>query len=547
MGATVVLYNRYDRAVEQALTNADGTFVFTSLMPDLYSLRVSLSSFIPAFKRNISVKPGFHSVLTINMASMLSSIELISTAPAKGSLMTEDWKWVLRSSQATRPVLRHSDVTKDPIEPRRSANVFSETRGLLKVSAGDATSFTNSNQADLGTAFAVATSFLGTNQLEVSGNFGVSAQTGLPVAGFRSKYVRGGGRTPELTIGMHQIYLPVRGGFGSRVDGAPAMRAVSVTMLDEFALADRVRLEYGMTAESVSLLNRLNMLSPFARLTYDLGNKGTLRVAYSSGSEPMDLAARLNDGVAREDGALNRNLTALATVPRISLRDGRTRAQRTENAEVGYTMVSGSRRYTAGVYREHVRDGSLMLAGSGTLYDGDVLPDLTSRSSIFNIGNFDRWGYLASVSQSLGERVELALSYGRGGTLSADNVELRSARAEELRGLVRVRNRNWATARASATLPGTGTRVGGSYGWADFRSLMPSHTFLTHSFVQEPGVNITIRQPLPSFGGPGRFEATAELRNLLEQGYLPIATSDRGTMVLTNAPRAVRGGLSFIF
>src|SRR6478609_10115457 len=53
MGATVVLYNRYDRVIRQVLSKPDGSFVFDSLLPDLYSVRVSLSSFIPAFKRNI--------------------------------------------------------------------------------------------------------------------------------------------------------------------------------------------------------------------------------------------------------------------------------------------------------------------------------------------------------------------------------------------------------------------------------------------------------------------------------------------------------------
>jgi hypothetical protein len=48
------------------------------------------------------------------------------------------------------------------------------------------------------------------------------------------------------------------------------------------------------------------------------------------------------------------------------------------------------------------------------------------------------------------------------------------------------------------------------------------------------------------FGSFGRFEASAELRNLLAQGYLPVIVSDQRA-VLTNSPRAVRGGLSFIF
>ncbi len=50
MGATVVLLNRYDRVLRQALTNEKGTFVFDSLLPDLYSVRVTLASFVPAFK-----------------------------------------------------------------------------------------------------------------------------------------------------------------------------------------------------------------------------------------------------------------------------------------------------------------------------------------------------------------------------------------------------------------------------------------------------------------------------------------------------------------
>src|ERR687891_491565 len=58
MGATVFLYNRYDRVIQRALTNEKGAFGFDSLLPENYSLRVSLSSFVPALKRNIAVQPG---------------------------------------------------------------------------------------------------------------------------------------------------------------------------------------------------------------------------------------------------------------------------------------------------------------------------------------------------------------------------------------------------------------------------------------------------------------------------------------------------------
>ena len=299
--------------------------------------------------------------------------------------------------------------------------------------------------------------------------------------------------------------------------------------------------------ESVSLVNRVNMVSPFARLTYDMGGFGSVRLAYSSGSPATELASRLTD-TPKEGGTLNRNLAALSTVPRLAMRDGEVRAQRTQDLELGYTKVEKNRTYRAGVYKEQVNNGSLMLAGAEGMYGADVLPDLGSSTAVFSLDKFSRWGYHASVGQRLGERLEVGLAYGRGGALTAENRSLTSDSADELRGLIRVKNRNWASARIAAVLPGSGTRLSGSYGWADYRSLMPSHLFLAERFTQDPGLNITIRQPLPSIGlVPGRFEATAELRNLLEQGYLPVANRAGRTMVLTNAPRAVRGGLSFIF
>jgi hypothetical protein len=64
----------------------------------------------------------------------------------------------------------------------------------------------------------------------------------------------------------------------------------------------------------------------------------------------------------------------------------------------------------------------------------------------------------------------------------------------------------------------------------------------------EAGLNVRIKQPIPQFCGlPGRLEATAEFRNMLAQGYLPITAADNRRLILTNSPRAVRGGVSFTF
>jgi hypothetical protein len=94
----------------------------------------------------------------------------------------------------------------------------------------------------------------------------------------------------------------------------------------------------------------------------------------------------------------------------------------------------------------------------------------------------------------------------------------------------------------------TGTRFVASYEWTDYRSSLPSPLFATQSPRPEPGLNIVLRQPIPQIPGvPWRVEASAELRNLLAQGYLPVSLPDGQQLLLVNTPRSFRGGLAFVF
>ena len=87
-----------------------------------------------------------------------------------------------------------------------------------------------------------------------------------------------------------------------------------------------------------------------------------------------------------------------------------------------------------------------------------------------------------------------------------------------------------------------------SYQIADSRWSVPEPVYSTGSLRPEPGLNIVIRQPIPAIPLlPWRMEVTADLRNLLQQGYLPLATADGSRVVLMETPRMLRGGLSFIF
>jgi Carboxypeptidase regulatory-like domain len=554
MGATVLLFNHEDRLFARALTDEKGGFSFLSLIPDVYSIRVSLRSFVPVFRDNVVVQPGVRSILNVNLTTLFSTIQLVTPPPGERALMSDDWKWVLRSASATRPILRilpNFDPNFDPDHPRRGTAVFSETRGLVKLSGGDGGQVTGyGNEADLGTAFAFATSLFGNNQVAVSGNLGYTAQSGMATAGFRTSYTRDlGGISPVVSLTMREMVVPrlteaMAGGPGAMGD-LPPLRTMSVSLGDQAQLSEALQLQYGFSLDSVSFLDRLHYFSPYAQLNYELPDSSKIDLSYTSGNARPELGANQ----ATLDSELQRDINALSLVPRISLRDGRAKVQRGEDLEIGYSRKEGSRTYRVSGYRERVTNAALTIVAPGGLYiGGDILPDLFSSSSIFDAGNYQTLGYTASVTQNLGDNFKVTAMYGSVGVLVPQSDQLSTDNPEELRSLIHASRRNAVTARGSGTVPRIGTHFIASYQWMDQVAVTPAHMYSTQSVRPEPGLNLYVRQPIPTFFSlPWRMEASADLRNLLAQGYLPMSFADGRRLLLVQTPRSFRGGLSFIF
>jgi len=552
MGAAVVLFNRQERQFERALTDERGAFRFLGLTPDLYSIKVTLAAFVPAMKKGILVQPGMASVLNVNLNTLFSSIQFAYPPIENGSLMSDEWKWVLRSASPTRPVLRFSGDTvamsTEPKTKRRTA-VFSDTRGVFKLSAGEGPVGSDTgNQADMGTAFALATSLYGNNLLQVSGNVGYGSQTGVPTAAFRTSYSRNvGSESPEVSVTMRQLYLPGR--LGAALTGnegaLPALRSMSASFDDRTELTDQLAVQYGFTLNSISFLDHVNYASPYVRVTYSLGDNGELAFAYTSGDARPDLA-----GKGQLDADLQRDLNTLGMFPRISLLAGRSRIQRGENFELSYARKVGSRTYQLSTYRENVTNAALSLVAPAGMYSGgDILPDLFTGTSTFNAGNHQSSGYTAAVTQELGQHVTATVMYGSMGALTAANREIVSDNPDELRSMIHAGRRRAATARVTATVPWIGTHFIASYQVAgDHRWASMGHSYSTDAVRQMPGLNLYVRQTIPGLRMlPWRMEATADLRNMLAQGYLSLGAAGGQQLMLVDNPRSVRGGLSFIF
>ncbi|MGH9583725.1 MAG: carboxypeptidase-like regulatory domain-containing protein, partial [Bryobacteraceae bacterium] len=296
MGAAVNLFNRYEHLIAKTMTGPGGRFAFAGLPADRYSVRVSLASFLPAARDNIAIHAGIDSMLEIRMATLFSNVRVQYAVPT--AAMTEDWKWVLRSSPATRLITRYLPgglANADTAELH--SRVFSGTHAMLSISGGDTGLIdADSLQGDMGTGFILSTNVLGKNQVQVGGTYGQSANFGPAAMGLCAIYSREGsgfGEPPEIALTVSQFGLS--GGApqaAGNMQPTAAVRIMSLSSYQVFDPVDSVHIEYGATGESVDFGNQhISRASPFARATVSMGKAGEVVFAYSDGGRPEQLLA----------------------------------------------------------------------------------------------------------------------------------------------------------------------------------------------------------------------------------------------------------------
>jgi hypothetical protein len=576
MGASVQVFNRLEKLVARAISLPDGRFSFAGLPVDTYSVRVSLVSFLPAFRDQIAVKAGLDSVLQIHLATLFSDIELHYTAPS--AAMSEDWKWVLRSSPATRPINRAlspeeaeiaanagADAEDDPLPAAPRPKIFSGTHAMLSLSGGDGGLIdTDSTQGgDLGTGFALSTNLLGKNQLQFAGTYGQGgglAPSAVGICAIYSRNADGGlGKPPEVTLTVLQLdrfgsqssagSFPGQNNVGSAL---PPLRTMSLSVYEVADIAGSVHLEYGLTGESVDYMQHSSRISPFARATLDLGADGAVIAAYNDGGRPDELTAHQQYDAGELDRSPSDDLTsavnALARLPQVSNRNGRLELQRTQDYELGYRKKAGSRTYSFSAFYERVSNGRLNVSGSlSSLDPDDLLYDGVSNTSTYNIGRYTRRGYLASVDQQVNDIFDVSMAFGRLGGFTPDAGGLGASGGVDQHFLV-AGDHSVANINVDAKTRRAGTRLSAGYGWVDRGAVVPRHVFTTQNTSVAPGLNFMIRQPLPSlFGVPGHMELTADVRNLLSSGYIPVGGNDAQRLLIVQSPRSFRGGLNFTF
>ncbi len=540
MGAAVALIATDGRVLQLVYSNDRGAFLMERLLPGLYSLRISLASFLPVLKENILIQPGIRSFLSINLASLFDAVDVLrGRRPA--ALGDDDWIWVVRSSGATRPALRYQPVPDNTSNAGRQRGVRdSDARqAVLQFSGGPGRSSSVGSEADFNTSFTIANSVLRNTSLLFSGNVGYERQT--PATAFRGVLRRemSNGSNPEVSVTLRQIFLPsaLFGVGGAREDH---MQSLTLAAGDRFQVAGSLRLEYGFVYDSVSFLDRLNSFRPYGRIVYDPGKASSLQLSYTEGMPRQRFPG---------EDPLREVASELALFPRVSMRNGSAAVQHGRHMEAGYQRKLGdSTLAQAAVYRDDISDLALNAGFDGDALLSDFLPDVFTQQHSFNSGDHHTSGVRAALEHKFSDRLQATVAYNFGGALMPERTLLLTNNPEELRGILKMQRTYALSAKLAANIPVTHTRVFAAYKWVR-GPVVCSTDIYDDSFAQaEPHLNLLIRQPLPSLLVlPGRIEALADFRNLLAQGYVPLITADGRRLLMVQSVRSLRGGLSFVF
>ena len=212
LGATVTVTSEQLAKVSpiELLTNDRGRFSTATLPAGLYSIKVTLAGFLPAMDQHVQVSSEHATLLEIVLGSVFSSFENLRRQPDQ-SVAPDDWTWVLRTSAATRAVLRWQDgdviVDGSPAQSESSSSVQVLHSRLDLTSGADhpgsIANLANSPSSAFGYDLGVGSK----GRLLMAGQFSYDGTS--PAGGFATEWVPSGelGVGPVMSVVMRESRL----------------------------------------------------------------------------------------------------------------------------------------------------------------------------------------------------------------------------------------------------------------------------------------------------------------------------------------------------
>lgn len=481
------------------LTDALGAFAIPGLGAGEYFVRVTKSAFRPTEVAAVDLPPGSRQVLTIVLQT---AIDFVTQGVRRGSL--EDTKAVLRSSQSTRPILRHggSDGATRGDEAL-AVQMGPEASGHFQVYSSSMESSSGPSDA-VGSQFAVTVPISPGARVRLEGQYTESDDQPRGV-GATYEFSSGGRQHSSLGVNLRQ------GAWFSGPAGTAAEREVSVEYVEQFQWSDDLVLQYGATAGRTEGISDGIYLRPELGVAWAVRPWTTLRATISR-QAPTD----------SRDPIRGREFFDRAVYIPEDL-------EHFSHFEVGLTqIISESFQLSAAVFRDEIGTQAFLIdAEDGSraflIVDGTGMP----ASGVRLVLDRELRGFDLSVGYTY------ASAFGFSPDVDSPE-DLRSAASRQQFHIL--------TGRVNRKIDLTQTEITAVYRWAPGHPLAPVDPYQLFAEYNDPTLSLTVAQDLPSVGLlPAKLQAVLDARNLFEPDFGSRRTVQAGY------PRILKGGINFKF
>jgi hypothetical protein len=506
------------------LTNQHGVFNEARLPAGLYEVQVTLAGFLPSIQHGIRVTANVTTIVKVQLNTVFSSLDRLRHGPDQ-TATSDDWKWALRTAAATRPVMQWTD-------PQSSGSSLDDesgdrkSRGQLELTSGSQQPGSISNLPEApASAFSYDLPVGTVGRLFIAGEASYGRE--LPAGGLATVWLPAGNDTngPVTEVVVRETWLGPTG---------LVFRGERVSAHDSLQIGDRILLHYGADTIAAQLGRDTQSIRPVVDMEVLVSRNLTANMMVVSGAASTDLAFMTPPSTATD---------LLDSFPVLMLRNSRPVIDGGWHEETGLQYKLSPRASLEGAaFHDHSADSAVF--GSGSVTNPDFLQDPFSNAFVYDAGSMDSWGARAAFKEKLTDNYDLAFVYAYAGAMAAEPGD--GALASSLRDAIDLRYRHSLGARFSGRSRRTGTQFSVGYKWISGQTLTRQDAYGETLYDLDPYLGIRIRQHLPGSIGGCRWEALADFRNLLGQGYVPVSSQD-GQVLLMSAARSFRGGISFQF
>ena len=528
------------KVVEKIITDTHGRFAVERLLPGLYSLQVTSATRFPVLRTGIRVQSGRSVEQSFVLADILTPIRL-HVPSGNVTNWGDDWKWVLRTSAATRPILRFHQTPGTKSKTKGAKAPLPPGERLIAMNPRQSRSHALAGDPGVGSVIAFTRALSKNTDLLVAGSMAASGIQSTSVATVLRRDVLKGD-PQELSLVVHQLNFSDSIALGARntPDGRSSAQALSANYSQSRRVLRQLILTAGFDFDYLNAGQDAMSARPYMKAEYELSPASSVVVRHG--------AARVDSGQSLLD-----RVGALTSFPRITMQGYQPHLERLIHSEAGYSRRIGRKtRVEAAAYRDQFQNAALWGFGDGESLSGlagSFLANPAADGVTLNAGHYSSSGIRAAFIRKIGDATEISMLYAMGDALTAEakGAPLRGP-VKDLRSALKTRQTQTVGGRLSTRIPRAHTSITTSYLWIPAGRLNSVDPVGQANLQIQPYLGVQIRQPLPSLAFlPAKIEALADFQNLLSQGYVPVGGSGDESLLITPAYRSFRGGFSVQF